>query len=326
MPRSLAVIAFTTLSTLALLLASGPAAADQAQEFDVAKARFDRGLYEEASKLLEVLLDPRKPPCADGLTNGGCSAIDPELVERARGMYVTCLVPLGRYDDADAQIAMILRENPAFSPSPAVFPAEVVDRFTMMRGRMRDELDTLVRERAERERLKREAESQARQAELARLAELQRLAGEETVVERRSRWIAALPMGVGQLQNDDTALAIVFAGAEAVAGITSIVTGVIVADHATVDIKETVLLPDGSRRAVYDDVALNESIAQTTLVNRVAFGTWVGLTVLGIVQAQIAFEPEKITKRPRRERPPSQVTPTLAFDGSGAFVGAAGSF
>lgn len=324
MPRSSA--AFVPLAALALLLASGRASADQAQEFDVAKARFDRGLYAEASQLLEVLLDPRKPPCAEGVTNGGCRAIDPELIERARGMYVTCLVPLGRYDDADAQIAMILRENPAFSPSPAVFPAEVVDRFTMMRGRMRDELDTLVRERAERERLKREAESQARQAELARLAELSRLAAEETVVERRSRWIAALPMGVGQFQNDDTTLAWVFAGTQAAAGITSIVTGVIEAEHATVDIDETVLLPDGSRRPVYDEAALNESIAQMALVNRIAFGTWAGLTVLGIVQAQIAFEPEKITKRPRREPPQGGVTPTVAFDGKGAFVGATGSF
>jgi len=322
-PRSPAVA--SALAALLVLGAAREAFADQAQEFDVAKARFDRGRYDETATLLAVLLDPAKPPCADGVTQGGCRATDPELIERARGMYVTCLVPLGRYDDADAQVALILRENPAFSPSPASFPAEVVDRFTMMRGRMRDELDAIVRERAEKERQKREAESVARQAERERLAQLERLASEETVVEVRSRWVAAVPFGVGQLQNDDTTLAILFGATELAAGVTSIVTAVVVADHASVDTKETVLAPDGTQQRVFDELALNESIAQMTLANRIAFGTWAGLTVLGVVQAQIAFEPEKVTKRPRAPEAP-KVTPTVAFDGQSAMVGAVGRF
>ncbi len=312
------------LFAASILLLGVPCRGDEAQEFEVAKARIDRGKYDEAAKLFEVLLDPSRPVCGAGVTSGGCRVSDADLIERARGLYVACLVALGAFDAADDQIAKMLRENPAFSPSPAVFPAEVIDRFTMMRGRMREELDILVRERAEKERQRREAEAQSREAERKRVAELERLAGQETLVQTRSRWIAAVPFGVGQIQNDDVALGLVLGGTELAAGVVSIVTAVIVYDYASVDTKETVELPDGTTRLVYDEEAIDQSIRDTKLVNRIAFGTFLGLAVAGVVEAQVSFKPESTTVRKRPV--PTAVGPSVSVSDDGVNLGIVGRF
>src|ERR1043165_6264285 len=49
--------------SLAALLAPRDARADDAQELELGKNRFDAGQYEEAAKRFMTMLDPAVPPC-----------------------------------------------------------------------------------------------------------------------------------------------------------------------------------------------------------------------------------------------------------------------
>jgi tetratricopeptide (TPR) repeat protein len=330
-PRTRSCRPLAGLLASCLLSAARPAAADDAQELELAKTRFDTGKYDDAARSFEIMLDARATPCSAGPTSGGCRLTDRDLVERARAFYAASLIALGSRDKADAQIELILRDNPAYAPSPAVFPVEVIDRFTVVRAKVRESLEALARERAENARQRELALERARQAERARLATLEQMAGEQRVVERSSRWIAALPFGVGQIQNGDTALGLAFAGGEAAAGITSIATAMLVASYGAIDDpNKSVALPNGTRARVYPPIdELNQSAADAALANRVAFGVWAGLTAIGIAHAQITFVPERVTTQkralPPRPRQP-EVTPSVSIDGAGASVGVVGRF
>src|SRR5262249_35979026 len=107
------------------------------------------------------------------------------------------LLALKHDAEADAQIARIFRQNPQYAPNPAMFPQEVIDRFSVVRGGLRAELEALMQQKAREELAKRVAAQKAREADEKWIAELQRLAGEERRVEPNSRWIAMVPLGVG---------------------------------------------------------------------------------------------------------------------------------
>lgn len=310
----------------ALALAQPAAAADDAQEFEFGKNRFDAGQYEDAAGRFSTMLDPAVPPCEKGAPkrSGRCRLSDKDLIERARTFAAASLIALKRLTDADAHIEKVLRENPSYSPNPAIFPQEVIDRFTEVRGRLRAELEAAARQKAEEERVRRLATQKARQDEEAWTAEILRLAGEERVVEKNSRLLALVPFGVGQFQNHDTSLGWFFAVSEAVTGSTSLVgAGVwnylLSADRSAID-------PETKKPV--DTDALDSSIQTAATVNRIAFGLWAALTVAGIVQAQIAFKPEIVTvrQRPLPKKPPPAMLPTVSFAPGGASVGLVGKF
>ena len=124
------------LAGLAVLLGASVCRADDAQELELAKNRFNAGQYEEAHQQFARLLTPSLPGCDKG-PSGGCRLTDPDLIERTRVLDAASLIALKRLALADAQIEIVLRQNPAYAPSPALFPQEVVDRFTEVRGRLR---------------------------------------------------------------------------------------------------------------------------------------------------------------------------------------------
>jgi hypothetical protein len=304
-------------------LACGEARAGDAQELELGKSRVDRGEYDEAAKRFDVMLSPERPPCGKGMEkSGACRITDPELVERARAQYAIALVALSRLDEADQQILVLLRHNPAFSPNPAVFPQVVVDRFTRVRGEHQAELDRIAREKGDKERLSRIAQQRARDAEQKWVAELQRMAGEKRVVEKHSRWVAALPFGVGQFQNGDTGLGVFFAVSEILAGGASIVTGALVLNKTSVDVTR----PDPETGKAIDPTQLQSEVTALKTANAVSFGLFAGLAVAGILQAQIGFVPERVRveRRPVPKRP--SIIPNVAVGPGGASLGRVGRF
>ena len=313
-------------SALAAITLSDPARADDAPEFDGAKRRYAIGEYEDAAQRFAVMLDPKNPPCAKGPTSGGCRLSDKDLIENARMLRGTALIGLGKGDRADQEFEAILRANPRFAPSAANFPQAVVDRFGAVKARLKPELDKLEADRLEKIRKERLAAQKAAAAAKERQDLLERLARQETVVERNSRWVALLPFGIGQIQNGDRNLGILFLATELLAGGTAIASRVIW-DQTVTDLAAA--RNDGTATdSTYDSA--NSRIATAMTVNQISFTVFAGLVALGIAQAQIAFVPEKSYTRPREIKlpPPSKpsVTPTAGFGSGGASVGLVGRF
>lgn len=319
-------ICLSFAAALAALAASAPALADDAQEVELGKNRFDAGQYEEAAKRFTTMLDPAVPPCDKDAPkkSGRCRITDKELIEQARAFEAASLIALGRVPEADVHIEKLLRANPAYSPNPALFPAEVTDRFTEVKGRIRAELEAIARKEAEETAAKQAAIKKAQDAEKAWLDELQRLAGKEKIIERNSRLVAAVPFGIGQLQNGEKGLGVFFAVSEALTGIASIAFSG--ATYYWESVNPNTVNPDTGTKA--DPDAITSTKETVALLNRVTFTTWAALTVAGVLQAQLAFVPERVTyvDRPLPKRPPPVVLPAISLSPGGSFVGVAGRF
>jgi hypothetical protein len=203
---------------------------------------------------------------------------------------------------------------------------------------VRDEVEALIakREQEQLTELRRQAEeaAAAERKEAEQEALLYRLAGEETIVVKQSRAIAMLPLGAGQFQNDDVNLGIFFAVSEVVLGATLITAAAVHAEaYSTavfyVDSNQSV---PSSVRQTYD--------AMGTLAVASTFAL-LGVTALGIVEANLKFKSERVLgvrKRPLPDgllRPSSiqeprsrapRFVPLAAFSDKGAFFGLHGSF
>ncbi len=126
------------------------------------------------------------------------------MVESARIYHAACLIGSGQNQLADEPLRAAIRQNPQMKPPDSlVFPPQVIDRFLRVRETMFD-----VIRKAEDERVK-QAQEQARQQEeraranALRVAGLERLAQQETVITPQTRWLALVPFGVGQFQNGE---------------------------------------------------------------------------------------------------------------------------
>ncbi|WP_437910925.1 hypothetical protein WME95_25090 [Sorangium sp. So ce327] len=320
-PRRLAAAAAAALG----LCFAAPARADDVQQFELAKTRFDAGHYEEAVSRFAAMLDPANAPCERGPIEAEgkpCRISEPGLVERARGLAAAALLALRRTSEAEAYIEKILLDNPGYSPNPAVFQPEVIDRFTAVRARIRARIEEVTRQKAEAQRAARLRVERGREDERRWVAEIHRLAGRERVVAQNSRWTAMLPFGVGQFQNGDDGLGWFFLVSQAVAGGTSIVSAFALASYENVDISQR---PSGQS---VDIDALNSRIGTAAAVNRVAFGAFATLVAAGIAHAQITFVPERVSFRTRPVPPPPSFTaaPTISVVPGGMVAGLTGRF
>ena len=282
------------------LLCAAPAWADDATELNSAKASYDAGRYAEGADTFKELLNPASPRALKSANS----------IERARAYYAACLIALGRNGEADEQFEKLLRQNPRFQPDPVVFPKQVTDPFYVVQSRLKGQIEAADRMRAE---VREKAEKEQR----AYIANLQRLAGQETVVIRNSRWLSALPFGIGQFQNGQAGLGYAFLISEALLAGTSITAGVIhmqlVSDYARAptDINQDDF---NSRR----EAMFTLSVYSTAALAVLAVG--------GIVQAQIEYVPERREVRPRPLPAPPPVVPTVGAVDSGFLFGLRGKF
>jgi hypothetical protein len=311
---------------LVLLVIAPRARADEAQELELGKNRFDAGQYEDAVKRFTTMLDPSVAPCEKSAPkkSGRCRLTDKLLIERARAFLAASLIALGRGADADIHIETLLRVNPGYAPNPALFPSEVIDRFTEVRARIRAELEAITRKEDDAALQKRLAQQKAEADEKRWLDAIQKLAGEERVVQKNSRFIAALPFGVGQFQNGQTGLGWFFLVSEAATGAAAIALAGVHGYYVSADRKAT--NADGE----LVDTNFVDSVIQTSAsLNQIAFGTWAALAVAGIIHAQVTFVPEtsSVVKRPIPKRPVRpQVSAAVSPVPGGAGVLVVGTF
>ena len=178
------------------------ARADTLADFEKGRSSYEGGRYDEAATKFRDMLSP------------GAERLEPWLLEKVRTYYAACLIALGRFKEADAQIEAILRVNPAGRPDPVVFPSAVLDRFIEVAARIRKDLEADAQRRADEEKLRKEKEAEEKRKERERVAELEKLARQEVHVTHNSRWFALVPFGVGQFQNRQTGLGVTFLGTE----------------------------------------------------------------------------------------------------------------
>jgi len=283
------------------------------------------GQYERCVSELSVFLDAKGPsPFRDA-----------GAIERGRLYFASCSLLVGNREQARTALHSALEANPLMSaPDSLTFPPPVVSLFL----EVRDEVEALIakREQEQLSELRRQAQEAAaaerKQAEQEAL--LYRLAGEETIVVKQSRAIAMLPLGAGQFQNGDVNLGIFFAVSEVVLGATLITAAAVHAEAYTtavfyVDSNQTV---PNSVRQTYD--------AMGTLAVASTFAL-LGVTALGIVEANLKFKPERLLGVRKRPLPdglqlPSSIQeprshaprflPIAALSDQGALFGLRGSF
>lgn len=320
--------AASALFALFVCLRTAPARADDAQQFELLQGVYNSGQWEDLVKRTAILLDPSNPPCASAkgaaTTPQTCHLADGVLIERSREMEIVALVGLKRDGEADATIEKILRQNPAYVPDPASLPAGVLARVRDIKTRMQKELEDKARKEADEKRKQLLSQQAMSEDERKWLAEIQRLASKETVVEKRSRLYAFVPFGVGQFQNGDKGWGWFFLTTEALLGGTSIGLASGFSYYASID----TLAPPNEKGEIVNRAEVRSMMTGFAVSNQIVFSAWAALAIAGVVQANVAFQPETVTTRDRPipKRPTPTVLPTAGVSSSGVTFGVVGTF
>ena len=303
--RTLCKAWFALLVVVVGLLMGTMAFADELAVFEMGRVSYTGGRYEQAAERFSEMLEPTNP---DRLKS-------PDLVEQARIYRAAALIALGRVQEADKEIEEALQANSSAYPDPVIFPAPVVERFTNVRSRIRQQLEAQARERARQERLRFEKERERKEREKARIQKLEELAEQEVQVVQNSRWVAALPFGVGQFQNQQDALAWTLVLGETALATTSVVTAAIAMD-----------IESRGNDPNVDTVALNERLDTLRTANQLSFAGFALLAVGGVIHAQLTYVPSRKEVKTRPLTDELRATPTVSAVEGGAVLGLGGTF
>ena len=289
------------------------ARADALSDLEKAHNAYVAHRYDDAENRLRALLDARTGTLKDA-----------DNVADARMYLGAAYLAQGKKSDAEAVFQQLLREKPDYQPDPLRVSLQATDALIDTRSRMREELAASLAEKvrqAQEEKAKADLE---RQREALRLAMLEKLASEETVIRSHSRWIAALPFGVGQFQNEQPVLGAAFLTTESLLVVGSAVSQIVMmynerqANAAARSVSPTQITYQA--RAVSAYVAANLFAAGFALV-----------AIAGIVHAELTFVPELVEVR-RRPLPSVSLLPmVLPLGGAheqraGALFGVLGQF
>jgi len=271
----------TALSGLFFVLMAAfalPVAADELSDFESARRNYDKQNYAKAARGLESLVGGVVP-----------RAMNPVVRLEARKYLGATYLFQGKKEAAREQFRSLLEEDPDYDLDPVAFPEAVVQTFQEIKKEVSVELarkDALEAARRQRERSN-EVEELVRQQQ--RIQMLEELAAVETVEKVNSRWIAALPFGIGQFQNEDRELGIMFAVTESAFLVASIAT--FIGHNSLRDENPT---PDEIERAERVEKALR-------------IGNWVSVGAF-LSEAEVRFKPVIQTTR-KRELPQDTKSP-----------------
>jgi tetratricopeptide (TPR) repeat protein len=272
---------------LALLMAaySLPVAADELSDFESARRNYEKQNYSKAARGLESLVGGAVPRATNSVVR----------LEARKYLGATYLF-LGKDEAAREQFRALLEEDPAYDIDRVAFPEAVVQTFREVQTEVaaeRARQEALSAARQQRERTE-ELEALIRQQE--RIAALEELASTETVEKVNSRWIAALPYGIGQFQNENRKLGIMFAVTESAFTVAAIATFI---GHNS--LRNENPAPDEIERAQRVERALR-------IGNWVSVGALVGFGLAGVIEAEVRFKPVIRSTRKRDLRPDSEST------------------
>ncbi|MEM1030766.1 MAG: hypothetical protein AAF928_07910 [Myxococcota bacterium] len=298
-----------------------PPRLDARSLLELATTRFERGNYSKAAEILAGLLRVEVDPTTDA------GRARRQVYLQARPLYAACLIALGQPEQADAVILDQYRDDPFYELPRGMFPQPVVDRFIEVEATHRDELERRkARVVAGQQSLARRRAALAK-ARAARLEELERMAAERLVVTTRSRWIATVPFGIGQFQNDDLGWGAFFAISESLTFGAALVSFIYVerlpAPESINCGNDTAEDADGNLREVSCS-ALRNRFDIGRGVNWASSVAGLALLVTGVVEAQVSFESERVIKTKRPIPPP--ITPDAIITPDGAFFGLSGRF
>ena len=279
---------------LAVALTARVAHADDRAEVDKARSAFLRKQYDEVERRLAPFVQA-----------ASSEARDQAVLPDAYFLLAATLFRLGRTEEAHALLDAMAVRRPDAEPDPLLLPPEVVDGFADAKGRVRERV---AEQQKERERLRLEAEAarvREKQELDQRIAKLENLARVESIREQHSRWVAAVPFGVGQFQNGEKGLGWVLLVSESLALLTCATT-VVVYDRAIDDAYATRDQPGVSRQYLARATAAR-TVNVISAITGLAFGA------AGLVEAQVNFVPEvKVT----RERTSGELSVVLGVSGS----------
>lgn len=276
----------TALSSLLFVLMAAfalPVAADELSDFESARRNYDKQNYSKAAKGLESLVGGAVP-----------RATNPVVRLEARKYLGATYLFLGKDEAAREQFRLLLEEDSDYDIDPVAFPEAVVRTFQEVKrdtSEDRARKEALEAARQQRERSDK-IEGLVRQQQ--RIQELEELASVETVEKVNSRWIAALPFGIGQFQNQDRKLGIMFAVTESALLVASIATFI---GHNS--LRDENPAPEELDRARRVERALR-------IGNWVSVGSFLSFAVAGIIEAEVRFKP---VIRSTRERDLSEDKP-----------------
>jgi hypothetical protein len=288
---------------VALLVAGAvDARADALSDLEKAHSAYVAHKYGDAEKRLRELLDAKTGTLKDA-----------DSIADARMYMAAVLLAEGKKEEAGDMLETLLLDKPDYQPDPLRVSLQAVDALIDARSRLREKLAAMQAEKvraAEQEKAKVEA---ARQKAAMRLAMLEKLASEEVVIERRSRWIALVPLGVGQFQNGDDVLGAVFLTGESLLALGSVVCAAM-----------TLVRVGQSNDAYGHEGTIAQQYADQAHEWFLAGGFFVGGLALvagaGILHAELTFVPEHVEVR-KRALPPLALSLVV-----GPVVGLSGRF
>ena len=266
----LAQIVFALIVTLPVVTA----AQTPKDEFQIGLNAYLYGDFPEVIRRLRPLIEPTVR-----LTN-------PADLVKCYEQLALAYYFLNQREDAKDIFGRLLRFRPDQKLNPILVPADVI----VFYGKVRDELaEELQRQRELLAKERRENEERRRLKNLR-----------EVHIERRrnSRFVAAMPFGLGQFQNNDTALGVLFLGTELAAA------GLSLGLYASVEN----LRKEG--RFAREDISRVRSL-QTAQV--ISGGIALGMMVGGIVHALWTYQDQVTTSRKIVE-PPSQARGLLSWE------------
>ncbi len=279
---------------------------DARGDLENGRSYFANGQFAEAVKVLAPLLaEPLDPHATDYKKRR-------EINRAARPPYFASLVALGRGADADRVILEQLRDDPYYKLPPGQFADPVVQHFNAVFAEHHEEIEALQRKITQEGEDLVAAEQRLRIREQQRIALLEKMAAEETVVTTRSRLVALAPFGVGQFQNGSNGLGAFFAISESVGAVSSLAS-LITAEHfaSLGDCRDpTVSCPE-----------VKSAFRTARYVNWVSFGVTGALMLAGIIEAEVSLAPESKTTRTRPIPPPVKVDPAVSVTPTGAAIG-----
>ena len=260
------------LCAVAVAALPGWARANDFDQFQNARVAYESLNYELAADLFQGLLRDAKPDDRR-----------PLVIESRKYLAATYQF-LARGGEAEAQLELLLRAEPDYVLDPLAFPAAFGKTFAAVKQRLESE-----RKRVQQARDQAAAASAAKQQvatahQRERMKRLVELASTEHIEQVHSRWIALLPFGVGQFQNNHDGLGLVLAISEGGLLATGIVTYIL---HQR--------LPDDPE----DRPAATDAEAAFRYINQISLGLFGVIAVSGVIDAQVRFKPITTFDRPR---------------------------
>lgn len=253
-----------------------PVSADELSDFEAARRNYDKQSYAKAARGLESLVGGAVP-----------RARNPVVRLEARKYLGATYLFLGKGDEAREQFRLLLEEDPAYDIDPVAFPEAVVATFQKVQAEVTTELAQKKAQDAARQQRERAGELEELILQQQRLQALEELAATETVEKVNSRWIAALPFGIGQFQNENRKLGIMFAVTESAFTAAAIATFI-----AHNSLRDENPAPSELERAQRVERALR-------IGNWVSVGGLLSFYIAGLIEAEVRFRPVIRSTRPR---------------------------